>query len=309
MNTMFRKSMLVMALAATGMSTTVSAADGDKLLDVNFDNAVVGQTLAAAAGATTDFSMTTFFGQANNGPAGSMWDPGTYVIGSNPNDFHAFWVNLPDADPQLIVNGFQSTDQKVLSVTVKPEVCANPNSRITFDFQANATNILPLSAASDGGAVVSVVINNTMIGSAEILSNDPNGAPLQIVGSVPWAPELTVSLLNNGTAYSGNDFAIDDITLTQRGACQEVCVPTVNGVWHNYTGKFDPFNAKKPNGKDTNHDGIPDLDDPNWKPLPATPGGEHDLADRGFDKPYQPGKDKGKGDWFVWKDLGTTCPN
>ncbi len=66
-------------------------------------------------------------------------------------------------------------------------------------------------------------------------------------------------------------------------------------MWFNYTGKYTGT-------------GTPALNDPKWHALPAQPGGEHDLALRGFDKPYNPGADKGKGDWFVWKDLGTTCP-
>ena len=63
----------------------------------------------------------------------------------------------------------------------------------------------------------------------------------------------------------------------------------MNGVWFNYTGKYTGT-------------GAPALNDPKWKALPAQPGGQHDADVRGFDKPYQPGVDKGKGDWFVWKD-------
>ena len=54
--------------------------------------------------------------------------------------------------------------------------------------------------------------------------------------------------------------------------------------------------------------GAPAMNDLKWKPLPATPGGEHALSLRGIDKPYNSGNDKGKGDWFVWKDITTTCP-
>jgi hypothetical protein len=79
--------------------------------------------------------------------------------------------------------------------------------------------------------------------------------------------------------------------------CPPPCVPTA-GVWHNYTGNF----ART--GVDANHDGIPDLNDPNWHALPATPNGQHDFAVRGT-TPYQTGA-PGNGDWFYWS--GTTCP-
>ena len=148
----------------------------------------------------------------------------------------------------------------------------------------------------DGGAAISVTINGTPIGSEVVLTNDPTNV-VEIVGAVPAAADgsLEVTIWNNGTAYSGNDFAIDDIQLTQHGDCEPPCQPTTNGVWFNYTGKYTGT-------------GTPALSDPKWHTLPAQPGGEHDLALRGFDKPYNPGTDRGKGDWFVWKDLGTTCP-
>jgi hypothetical protein len=155
-------------------------------------------------------------------------------------------------------------------------------------------NILPLDQFSTGGAAISVYVNGTLLGGEIVLSNDPSNI-IEIVGSVPASDPMTVTIVNNGTAHSGNDFAIDDITLTQNGECEPPCEPTVNGVWFNYTGKFTGT-------------GTPALNDPKWHALPAQPGGQHDLSVRGFNKPYNPGADKGKGDWFVWKDLGTTCP-
>ena len=74
----------------------------------------------------------------------------------------------------------------------------------------------------------------------------------------------------------------------------------IKGVWHNYMGNF----AKV--GKDTNGDHVPDLDDPLWKTHSNTPGGQHDLAQRGLNKPYQTGK-PGNGDWFYWSDEGAKC--
>ncbi len=217
-----------------------------------------------------------------------------YVIGSNPNDFHAFWANYNTGDNMLIVNGFTETNQEVLSVSAPGVVCDTANSTVTYTFKANMTNILPLSAASDGGAAISVYVNGALLGTENVLTNDPANI-IEIVGSVPSAATMNVTIVNNGTAYSGNDFAIDDITLTQNGECEPPCEIVNSGVWFNYTGKFTGT-------------GTPALNDPKWHALPAQPKGEHDLALRGFDKPYNPGADKGKGDWFVWKNISTTCP-
>ncbi len=291
--------LLAAAIAITSVGALVSpaaAADGDQPLNISFDGLGVNPTLPSA-GATTAFSQTTLFSQASYpGGDGSMWDPGTYVIGTNPHDFHPFWVDLAGStDNMLIVNGFTNTDQTVLDVTVPGVVCTTPGSKVTYTFSANMLNILPLSAASDGGAAITVYINGVALGATEtVLSNDPSNI-IEIVGAVPASDPMNVKIVNNGTAYSGNDFAIDDVKLTQNGDCEPPCQPTVKGVWFNYTGKFTGT-------------GVPSLSDPKWHALPATPNGEHALSLRGFNKPYNPGADKGKGDWFVWKDLGTTCP-
>jgi hypothetical protein len=274
-------------------ATGAFAADGDQALNVNFEG---GVSTLSGVGATTDFSQTTLFSQASHpGGDGSMWDSGTYVIGTNPNTYHPLWVNWAGAtDNMLFVNGFESTNQKVLEVSVPGVVCETAGSNVTYTFAANMVNILPLDQFSTGGAEISVYINGTLLGGEVVLSNDPSNV-IEIVGSVPASDPMTVTIVNNGTAHSGNDFAIDDITLTQNGECEPPCEPTVNGVWFNYTGKYTGT-------------GAPALNDPKWHALPAQPGGQHDLSVRGFNLPYNPGADKGKGDWFVWKDLGTTCP-
>ncbi len=303
------RALLAVALAATTVgavalstSGTASAADGDTVLAIDFSGLNPGADVAAAeASASTDFVKANPVLGTQYG-LNTMYDEGTYVIGSNPADFHVAWANYaadPNyvPNPKLILNGFTSEDQNVFTVTTHGEVCTTPGSSITFSFKALMANVLPLSYANDGGAKITVLINGESIGSEIVLTNDPAN-PIEIVGSAPAAADgsLVVSIVNNSTVLVGNDFSLDDITLTQVGDCAPpACVPTTEGVWFNYTGKFTGT-------------GVPALNDPKWHALPAQPGGQHDLATRGFNKPYQPGADKGKGDWFVWKNLGVVCP-
>ncbi len=105
--------------------------------------------------------------------------------------FHGYWADFgADAnDPMMIVNGFQNENQKVWSQTITPEPSATPGSKITFDFTANATNILPPENVPDApGANISVTINGTSIGSQDLTGVNP-GNVVQFVGAVPWAPD------------------------------------------------------------------------------------------------------------------------
>ena len=290
---------LIMAGTVAVATPTVQAADGDVVLAIDFSGLSPDADVAAAeATATTDFTKANFALGSSYG-LNTMYDEGRYIIGTNPADVHVAWVNQPSDNPKLILNGFTSEDQNVFTVSAQGEVCTTPGSNITFSFSAKMANVLPLAYANDGGAKITVYINGVSLGSEVALTNDPSNV-VEIVGAVPAAADgsLEISIVNNSTVLVGNDFSLDDITVTQNGDCEPPCQPTVNGVWHNYTGKYNGGNLVPP-----------PLNDPKWHALPATPGGEHDLAVRGFDKPYNPGAAKGKGDWFVWKDLGTTCPS
>jgi hypothetical protein len=282
------------------VAAPAQAANGDTPLNITFEH---GETTLADVGATTAFDLATpGQGQSGNAGTGTMYDPNKYTIGTNPRDSHELWADWAGAtDHMLFVNGNTVTDQKVLEVSVPGTVCDNPLSQVRYTFGANMTNILPLSVANDGGAAISVLVNGQLIGSTTVLTNDPANQ-ISISGSVQPAANMTVKVVNDGTAYSGNDFAIDDLTLTQVGECIPPCKDEIKGVWHNYTGNFVK------NGLDVApKDGIPDLNDPLWKVHSNTPGGEHDFALRGVNKPYRPGKANGNGDWFYWSDEGTKC--
>ena len=258
------------------------------------DGSFTGLSGALPAPSTTGFTLAVPGVGTGNG---SMYDPGKYTIASNPHALHEAWIDIPGDNPMLILNGFQSEAQVVWQQTITASPCTTPGSQVTFDFTANAMNILSAEWVAAnmpndlGGANIEVKINDTVIGTQDLTSNSP-GNFVQFVGSVPAAASFDVTIINNGTAYMGNDFAIDNISLIQRGDCAPPCVDTTHGVWYNYTG---------------NSVGAPALNDPKWHALPATPGGQHDVAVRGFDKPYQVGTAKGKGDWFKWVLDGTKC--
>lgn len=118
-----------------------------------------------------------------------------------------------------------------------------------------------------------------------------------VLSNAATTPGLTLDSLASGTSvYTTNSPVIQYRISTPQFKCEPPCNPTTAGVWHNYTGKYA---GTAP---------VPPLNDPKWKASPATPGGEHDVTVRGFDKPYQTGAAKGNGSWFYWSNEGTTCP-
>lgn len=276
-----------LVVPVVAMAPSAGAAGTEMITNGDFTTSTAAGGLV---GATTDFQVTTSLTQAYT--PGSMYDPGVYVVGNNPITYHSLWADFGTtaSDPMMILNGHTVGTKKVWSQTVDGTVCNTPGSTITYDFTMYATNIY---AADANGANIFVTINGKQIGEPKNLTgvNPANG--VQLVGAVPAAPKLEVTIWNSENAYSGNDFAIDDISLVQQGFCEPPCQDPAT-AWFNYTGKYT---GTEP----------PLLNDPNWHALPAQPGGQHSLDLRHLDTPYQPSIDKGKGDWFVWMKYGGTC--
>ncbi len=151
------------ALLAGGLAVAgpASAADGDQLIIGGDFSSPTVNGLLNVPGATTAFTLASQVqGNYGNAGTGTMYDPGMYTVGTNPRAFHELWVDWAGAtDQMLFVNGFQSTDQKVLEVTVQGEVCTTPGSNVTYAFSANMANIVPTGVAVDGGAKITVYIN------------------------------------------------------------------------------------------------------------------------------------------------------
>ncbi len=289
---------VALAAGLSGLvATGASAADGDQFLATSLP---APGGLLGEVGVSTSLTPTTSYGQAHYADAGTgtMYDANRYAIGLNPANLHEFWADWSgNLTPTLFVNGGTDGAQLVWGKTVQTEPCTTPGSTVTYTFKANAANIVDpqYTTEFDTGALITVKINGTVLGSANT-SGHTAADVIEITGAVPVSDgTLNIEIWNGGLAYSGNDFGISNLSLVQNGTCEPPCENVVNGVWFNYTGNYKGV-------------GAPALTDPKWHALPAQPGGEHALSKRGFNLPYNPGADKGKGDWFVWKDLGTTCP-
>ena len=301
------------------------------------------------SGSSTDFTPANLnlFGEWTNRDRGTMYDPGTFTIASNPASLHEFWADFPGDDQMMVVNGHtegihtvweQTVDTRaavkssthpllagqtndVGTVTVTPqddgkwcvkydlsaqaeddgwrinqihiataanedgipqnkggvpqpgqfpvnesyspgvteqEICDVPagevfaahaslakvvdgvvvktdtgwtpgsrfvttnwstystyTPRIAFKFSMNATNVLrPGIVPGEAGAKLEVSLNGNPIGTADLTGLNP-GNEVVLNGDVADTDEVKIEINNLATEYSGNDFAIDDISLVQ----------------------------------------------------------------------------------------------
>jgi hypothetical protein len=112
---------IVLGLAAAAVIAVPLAGAGSANAAVGGEDFVTNGSFgtdpanALAAGSTTDFKPANLGlpGNWQNRDQGTMYDPGTFTIASNPASLHEFWANFPGNDQMMIVNGFQSANKLV----------------------------------------------------------------------------------------------------------------------------------------------------------------------------------------------------
>lgn len=148
-------------------------------------------------------------------PKSSLYDEGTYGVGTNPSLYHASWASLGDhttgTGNMMIVNGDTQANVQYWAETVTGLTIGQ-----TYYFSAWLTSIYPppVGSAPTEPAVLAFSKNGTQI-DGDITLSDPVGTwDLFYNSFVADATTATLSVINRNTVAGGNDFAMDDISLT-----------------------------------------------------------------------------------------------
>ncbi len=137
----------------------------------------------------------------SGGTWGVLSNEGTYAVGTNPNALHSNFSGCSmGTGNMMVVNGSNTAGINVWCQTVTVQ----KNTKYQFKFQL-------MSVISDNPANMSVIINGVQVGP-----NLSAGAPCQVLDFVyDWFSGSTTSaqicLVNQNTAASGNDFALDNM--------------------------------------------------------------------------------------------------
>ena len=137
---------------------------------------------------------------------GDLWSEGTYDIASNPANDHPLWASFGPhtGTAMMLVNGAQ-----VAGVNVWGVGAIAVSAKTSYIF---STWIASNYATSP--AILDFSANGQQLGSA-FTASTTTGLFQQFYAT--WysgsATSVTLSIVNQNTAFSGNDFALDDISL------------------------------------------------------------------------------------------------
>jgi hypothetical protein len=167
-------------------------------------------------------SPANSYGPGYPGPIGytkaSLYDEGTYGVGTDPGSYHASWSHFGDhttgTGNMMIVNGDTQANVKVWASPAGADTIPVINGE-TYYFSAWLASVYPqLGNPPTAPATLAFSINGLQI-DGDFHLTAPVGTWQQFY--VPWVADATgfanLSLINRNLIASGNDFALDDISL------------------------------------------------------------------------------------------------
>ncbi|MEM3553643.1 MAG: hypothetical protein QW658_01650 [Candidatus Bathyarchaeia archaeon] len=184
----------------------------------------------APQGYAYNLTINGDFEQGNNGfgsdythdESPPMEGQGYYAVGYNPKTWNSFWASFGDhtsgSGLMLIVDGHTNSGKTVWEQSVK----VYPNTLYVFSFWA-------ASSHASNPAKIRTYINGTQVGSDfQLSSNTGEWVQFSTTWNSSEANTATIKLEDINTASIGNDFVINDISLSP--------VPEPCTIWTVFSG-------------------------------------------------------------------------
>ncbi|WP_034888064.1 hypothetical protein [Gillisia sp. Hel_I_29] len=144
--------------------------------------------------------------------AAPLWDEGAYTFTTNPYFVHNHWVNETHDGNMFILNGSTEEGVDAYFVTTFADVCPNSDYYVTFEVRnvyngASPSNDIVLAASVDGvdlddpADIITVTYSDGWVKVGLKVKADASGS-------------LVLSLIDGNTEPSGNDFALDNIHIS-----------------------------------------------------------------------------------------------
>jgi hypothetical protein len=137
----------------------------------------------------------------------NCFPPAIFDINTNPNSCHSSWASFGDhttgSGNMMVVNGSEIPNVPVWSQTV------DVDENTQYYFSVWIASVYPISPAELNFSINGMALGSTFIASTTVGEWQQFFAPWFSGSSTTAA----LDLVNQNTAFSGNDFALDDIVL------------------------------------------------------------------------------------------------
>ena len=229
------------------------------ITDVNGCKATSSIVISQELAVNGDFSLGNVgftSAYANNQSANGLQPEGLYAVGANANFHHDnFWgydhtSGGAGTGKFMIINGYDSTGGKI--IWQEGPVTIQPNT--TYYFSAWAMSLNNWSPFANLQFKVNTGMGNMAIGTTAALGpgamNNSNNGWVRFYGvwNSGLATSATLSIVDLQTATNGNDFGLDDISISTlapvaftTAPSASACIGSLLTLHANRTGGTSPF--------------------------------------------------------------------
>jgi len=133
----------------------------------------------------------------------SVFDPGTYTFTSNPNAVHNGFVSFDNGNDMMVINGSLDPNLDVYYSFVCSDICPDSDYYVTFRTR---------SVVTQSPAELVVNVDGVPLSTTVTAEDEWQTVGLWLRSNA--AGKLNLEILNNNDNYSGNDFALDDVKIS-----------------------------------------------------------------------------------------------
>ncbi len=143
-----------------------------------------------------------------------LWVEGTYSFTSNPNDVHNSWIDFDNGNDFFILNGDITAGTGAYFAITQPDVCPEADYFVAFDI----LNVYDGSASPDNDIRLIAEVNGTPLNDTDqiivVPYNGSNWTRVALRVKANGSGELDIKFVDDNTVASGNDFALDNVVIS-----------------------------------------------------------------------------------------------
>jgi len=133
----------------------------------------------------------------------SVWNEGTYAFTNNPRNVHSGFANFDNVNNMMVINGSVEADKSVYIAFTCSDICPNSDYFVTFKTR---------SVVSSSPASLKVKVDGNLLGDVITANDDWQKVGLWLKSN--GSGQLIMQIINDNTAAGGNDFALDNVVIS-----------------------------------------------------------------------------------------------
>ncbi|WP_286761151.1 hypothetical protein [Salegentibacter sp. UBA1130] len=165
-------------------------------------------------GTEYDFSSTAGWTPGGTDSSAPLWAEGTYTFTSNPNDVHNHWIDFENGNDFFILNGDTQAGVEAYFSITQDDVCPGADYFVAFDI----LNVYNGSNSPDNDIRLIAEVDGTPLDDSDqiivVPYNNANWTRVALRVKANSSGALDIRFVDDNTVASGNDFAIDNVVIS-----------------------------------------------------------------------------------------------